>query len=846
MHLLTTLLVVAALPALARGSGSYWVSAEDRQAALDAKIAREVFCGEEDTRGDIDKEAGRKTLESGAGGTNVILEILEESTSSDEFSTKAEEKITPAWLAMKAGPLIFAIILFVFWFACCWSACPCCRCCRCGEKNRKTLFVAKLIILVIGGGLCLGIAIAALLALGGYSKAVDGFDNLACTAAELVNSTLGGQPDPYFVGLMPLLSTFKTLDDQLEMTSPMMTQVTTLIDSTSEITDAVNIAAETITALEDALSNMPAGLASNHHSCEFCTQLAPILGETADAIQGGVGAALSSARVEIDKQLSPAKAAELQESLRAGGAPLGQLKDLVREALTPLTDIETFDSIKGILTGPLLIATSLIIVLAFLLMGCMCTSLLNFTFLEKCGKSDNVDQDGKQVKPYNKGVHRCSGCTWCCGFFYAMLAFFIGGLLNAINVPLSSVCLIMDDLSADMLINIGPGLGLNLTGDGGTMIKDMIDQCFVPAEGVNAKLLDIMFTTNSTGYKTSMTEMIVDSTKAQITAQFDQVTAMMASSPSLANSSEIQSLISMLADPISMMILPVDTYGWDTDTDYQAMFTADDLKDLFMSSVRCENGTVSGVVPAPLGNRSIPGVKEFQDRLAAYGTQDPSRLGCTKTLSVCSDAAGYPRAVCDAGINYINLKHNIRSLTDYKCDVFEDALGGDCDPKDMTVSGPQGSRVWSGGCVKADGTMTRKSKTCNLADFVTYVQEFGDRIEKVMRRIDDTVEKKGSDIDQGLRDVVQEHIIGPIEGIANGVTCGFIGEAYDNFVGGMCYQAVAGFIDIANSYLACGILTLFMQILMYGVWRRSIDNVNRQKDVVVVNIDSQGVVPGGK
>merc|ERR1712003_128009 len=115
-----------------------------------------------------------------------------------------------------------------------------------------------------------------------------------------------------------------------------------------------------------------------------------------------------------------------------------------------------------------------IIFFAALLMLCGCSTVSCFALHEK----NNNAKVG--VNPYHRSMHRCACVTWCCAFLYAFVAFFIGGLLYAASVPLSSTCLIMDDVNSQVLTDIAPAVGIDLDthSDQFTMVADIIDKCF--------------------------------------------------------------------------------------------------------------------------------------------------------------------------------------------------------------------------------------------------------------------------------------------------------------------------------------------------------------------------------
>merc|ERR1719401_2176267 len=141
----------------------------------------------------------------------------------------------------------------------------------------------------------------------------------------------------------------------------------------------------------------------------------------------------------------------------------------------------------------------------------------------------------------------------------------------------------------------------------------------------------------------------------------------------------------------------------------------------------------------------------------------------------------------------------------------------------MSLSGG----VWSNSCLQSDGTLKVKARSCTLPQWVSYVREFDERIQVTFDRVDTTVPLVLTGINVDMQDAVNEYMLDPIDRIANGVTCGFMVALYQETIDALCYQGVVGLRAIARSYVACAVLTVLLMILMYGVWRRSIDNVNR-------------------
>lgn len=81
------------------------------------------------------------------------------------------------------------------------------------------------------------------------------------------------------------------------------------------------------------------------------------------------------------------------------------------------------------------------------------------------------------------------------------------------------------------------------------------------------------------------------------------------------------------------------------------------------------------------------------------------------------------------------------------------------------------------------------------------------------------------DISADLKVLVNDKVIRKITNVANGLTCGVLGDAYQGVLDGWCYGGVWGFQAMSASYVACAVLTIFLVILTFIVWRIAYDNV---------------------
>eukprot|EP00442_Polarella_glacialis_P017320 CAMPEP_0115166962 /NCGR_PEP_ID=MMETSP0227-20121206/74397_1 /TAXON_ID=89957 /ORGANISM="Polarella glacialis, Strain CCMP 1383" /LENGTH=887 /DNA_ID=CAMNT_0002579519 /DNA_START=83 /DNA_END=2746 /DNA_ORIENTATION=+ len=838
---------------------------KDYEVAKKAQDKSALYCADAPVLSSTDKEAARQTLLD-ASGDNVVLEIMKSSKSQDDVGTQASEKITVTFLIGKAGPLVASILLLVVFFFCCWTACPCCRCLRCCKKRKHIPRVFRATSILLVGLIIFGLVISASLSFAALNKAVEGFEATSCTAATLVNSTLSGQKNPDFLGLINVLEIFDRMISETQAGSSFLTKLETILLNTKKISDAVSLTDGTLTMLRDMMADAAntrpktAMSADLYHKCTLCPSLESALTPAIGALNDSVGKALEGARAEVKKQLSGDNLVSLSESLTTATGPLSQLKVLIRDSFGPFVSTNQFKELTDQAKGQGSYGSVALILVALLIALCGLTGAVSWTFREKTGKGgfDAHDQMERAAgkfgagdvpgNPYRAGVHRCMCCTWCWGFCYCIFAFLIGGIMVAISVPLSSICLILDDVDSQMLYDIGPAVGLNLTGPDGKMITTMIDQCFRnPDPKANPVLLNLI-DVDDNGTTKTMYEMIVNKTKDSIDSQFDQISSSMSAggSTSLVSEPSMVALMSTLGNSeMDGLMLPDKDKDWQNDVLYGDMgLDSRGSSGLatywFNSSSKCSDYTVPADMGAASG-KTIPGIDDYKNTLSFYGTPIAS-TSCGKKV-VCSALPGSTDGrACAAGNNFMQLKQDLQTINTFRCKMFY-KNGALCYPDTMAET-PAGSGNWAGDCFKADGTLEVKTEDCDLATFTALIQRFNPTLNKVLTRLDGATVSAMADINVNMRALVNLYIIDEITKVANGVTCGFLGQTYQGVIDGMCYGGVAGFVTISNNYVACAVLTLFLILLSYTFWRISLDNYNSgQKSLVA---DANAGAPGSE
>lgn len=816
------------------------VTDDDLKMAIKAQAKRADFCQNlPPALTDSDRQAAYDKLVV-ASGANVILEALKSSASKDQVASKLESAVAPAWLIGKAGAIAIAFITLISWFICCWTAFPCCRCCRCCQKVRKYRKRTKILFWIVLTAIVAGLLIAAFVSTSGFKEANSGFQATSCTAAQFVDSTLSGQASPKFIGFMSLLTTLDKLSSALDPGSTFIQGINQALTDTKAISDATTLAIETLDLLNKMVSNpsntQPKNLAQKSllHKCYLCDTLQDILTPAINTMKTSVAAGLNNARVEVQKQLTGPQLTDLKGSFTTATAPLRQLKDTVRTSFGPFVDSELFGSLKDSLNKYGILGSVAIVIVALLVACCGCTGTGFWTVREE---------------KHGRTAHRCSLCSWCWGFCYVFFAFFVGGLMTALTIPLSSLCLILNDVNAKMLTDISPAVGLNLTGSQGEMVVDMVDQCFRnPDKAANPSLFDLLKVSNGTANIT-LRQRVVVQTNNQIDQQFSSIGSLTSGMPKLKDDPNIVKLKTTLTTlDISSMIVPDLLYNWKGDSTYSAMIQPGNSLPYIIRIPSTTGGTLTGyntgasctdtTIPnspdnGQLKGMTITGISTFQTALDACAAQlspAPPSGNCGQQVLYAGVNSSLSASLCLAGNAFMSLKQDLRSQKIFLCRKFWTGSAW-CDVKGMQETFA-GSGVYTGDCFKPDGTLEARDYPCDITEFSQMISDFSTRLDQVFTRLDASAAFSLNKINGTMRSLVNQTVLFPIASIADGLTCGFLGQSYQGVIDGMCYRGVNGFIVVASSFVACASLTLFFLVLVYIQWRITLDNYNLRDGLV--------------
>lgn len=781
------------------------------------------------------REEARQQLVDGVGGDNWVLNIMLNSGANVSVSDAAMEEVQdPAFIIRQCLPLFLMLVTVVVYSCCCWSACCCCwpghicyKPCRCPglcAKKRTTHKVTKILGLLAVFFVVILTVVSAVLAMNGFGKIQEGFDNFACTSAELTDDMLNGDEVTMFIGVVPLLDKYAELTGELDDGSDLVMQVDSIVDSTQIIDISLVLAAATLQLMSDTLSldenlnpKRADGSTTLYHTCTMCEQLPGILEPVIQALDEGAGASLAAARAEVRDQLSIENRADLRMNLENTAQPLADVKDILFSTLvtffedgSPLVTLREQLSVEAGLG----MTIGVFIVVLCSLVGCC---------ISGCFAGKEEGQDGRP----NPCIHRTSICVWCCMLPCSAILFFVGGLLTLISSPLCGFCLIMDDLDSSLLEDISPAVGISMgAGNESDMTMGIIDQCFAVQNQLEAaNLMDILFVTEN-GERKYVRQILVDDVTSQITNVFDDASASLGGAGgdnSLAGNEDVLNLVRLLQDnPVQAMITPSVQQGQDLSSQYPRLAASSALRAGLVTSASCGDHTPDSSFD---DTALIPGLAGFMaDVHSSCSCVGPAPSCPNVQTMVTCPAAATPSSECNDAIRFLAVKEELINIATYRCDVFEHPTNPNQECDVLNMEGVGGS--YNNDCMRDGNRPIPKSKNCNLAEFNDYVRRFGERINKVLTRVDDTVPLVSVRINTDLQDLTTRFVTEPMNEIVERATCGFLTAAYRNMVGSLCYQGVRGMRMVGVGYTMAAILGLILSAFMYAYWRRSVDNWN--------------------
>eukprot|EP00929_Paragymnodinium_shiwhaense_P066463 TRINITY_DN3333_c0_g1_i2.p1 TRINITY_DN3333_c0_g1~~TRINITY_DN3333_c0_g1_i2.p1 ORF type:complete len:844 (+),score=219.62 TRINITY_DN3333_c0_g1_i2:76-2607(+) len=799
---------------------------EDQKVSDDAKVAIGKFCdaSSEDMTDELRTER-REQVTNAAGGDDLFYNILLAAAKNETDAGEAMgEELSGSKAFSRAMPLFIAMCLIPIYCICCWTAWPCCKGCRAGSGREKEN------PMFLKGGCCVVVLAVAILiivfslsAMGGHRSGMDGLYTTSCTSAKLLDTTLFGEVSETienpFIGFKPLLNEVADLRSNLDTGSAFITEVSGLLDQTKEITDALAISSGRLkllrSVMNEADNKKPSG--NSFHDCLLCNTLPQILDPAVDALDNSLGKSLAAAREQVDVQLQGDTRVELQSQLDQAVTPVKDAKKLVRDSFKFAVS-EAYEGFIGLMDGPVRL---LVVLITFIALGIALVALVSASCWVVREKASDA---GADVNPYYKAVHRAACCSWCCGFCMVFLALLIGGIIVTLVFFLANMCVLIDGMTGPKLQEVMGGISGGVTMDSSHGIIAILDQCILTPSDTPVNVLDLVKV--DAGNATSAVQITFrEKFDADVKQKIDEKFSDVASkgggaNASVANNPAFQTLLNILSNPLDAMYT-VDFTALMQDAQYSAMNNNNDLMTMAPNvGLNCADTTLTSDVPAPLGGKTVNGIDSFKDLMVSNGATVDLRwtfagLSCAYVVT-CTNPLD---TTCQAGKAYLDLKTTVKAKT-YKCGTFESPTGSACDAS--------GANAYSCLHTAGDGTRYLKEKIndCTFAQYVAHVADFKTKIEADLARVDSTASSVNVKIGQDMKASVSLYLLKPIEVMVERVTCNFMHTALVGFKDGMCFQGVPGLRMIGYSYVACGVLGLILILVVYVIWRRTIDNVN--------------------
>jgi hypothetical protein len=646
-----------------------------------------------------------------------------------------------------------------------------------------------------------------------------------------MEASQAGQGTSSFAGLLPMLNSFDSLQNKFADDSQFMTSVTSLLDQTAEIDRAVYVASSSLSLLSNATLDSDNKDPKNSfgvsllHKNMLAEAVSTLLTPAIQALDDSVGKALANLRSEIASHLGSAKRKELQDTLSRTVGPLQELKQKLRDGMEYLLPSESSEGVWQHRKWGL--STLLFVLSAYALLITLFAGLSMWCCMKRpLRKADEA---------YNPHVHRLACCSWCCGCCFSTVALFLGGIMLVTASLLSGTCLLLEDANSGVVQDIGPALGLNMTGDTGLMLGDIVDSCLNPSSdnASQAYLADLLFVRGFNNSKVTLRQKLNSEFKTEIDDNFAIITAKLnLNLPSLVSDPRLVALRKALKDnPADKMII-ADSTALSASSMYNPLLDVASAATVgFSSSAACSSHTVSAGISGFSVGQEVPGIAAFMAELQGMGDGTETAVAapsCAKHVGCHAGAAN--ESACIAGNALITLKAELQGLNGhepYQCDLFESTTGsgGYCDPSGMVQVAGTSPAEYTGDCVSAAGTMTPKARTCDLANFTAYLADFEDRIKIAFERLDSTTAGVQGLLNDNLRQLLYQDLLSETSSLVEEASCAFITTHYTRTLDGFCYLALHGWWRLAANAVGLAVFQLLLVLPMYVVWRVSRDNV---------------------
>lgn len=764
------------------------------------------------------------------GPTNIVHQIIfDDSCGSIQacFDTYKSQWIQQALrLGVPHIFMILSLILYLF-----LASCACCRCCRqcpiwccCKEKEFPAYFSGPALTFI---WISMGFVFIAVIIDTAFSavSTVDmrsGSLAILCRTTSLASAVLNGVnwtasadlqamnlSDKSFIGMEPLYNQMQTLSDVLAVDGSVVNTISSTVNDTVQLENAVNRLTEYLELTNEMLGNADTiSPGSGEYSCVLCTACCSggvdsYVSQIRNVISESLAKNLNEVRSQVNKTLAGSGLTDTREAVRSGADTMRQVTDTVEEQLGQrvLDNRDLIDLVLLVIWIVTLVLTASALVPVFWLI---------MSAVYGVCKSYKVSYSDPDDKPRNPC---CVSTGWCLSLMYAFLIFLVAGIFIIVGYVQASVC----DEIADFDLFIDKALDKFGSGSMSSGTSTVLVDACLKSNGTG----DFLSGVNAAAFNASYYLNQVEDLKDLISTTFNSVPAV----PSLANSAEFRQMIDSMDEYGGLyMMSPRRIVELQADSAFMnAMTLTDAQKHLgFGSSATCNaktynltrtalgamvQGTLTAAgytLPNDLTAVSVAGVNDYIAQLNADAITGVTYTGTCDTLSVTKNSF-------DPYSSLLYWKAQPSSKTDFKCDTITETE----DPDTHVV------------------TFNRVTGTCNsLTAFTTYVGYLKGRLEQAAATIDTQADSTKTVMQARIISIITDQILPPVIKVLSESDCSPLRNGWNALFNSFCSDFTYGVVGLGITFSVYGGLALISVFIMFFIWRNLKDNISLWRDLV--------------
>jgi hypothetical protein len=612
-----------------------------------------------------------------------------------------------------------------------------------------------------------------------------------------------------FIGMEPLYSQMQILSDTLAVDGSVVESISSTLDDTVELQNAVNRLTNYLDLTNDMLGDGDTiSPGSGEYSCVLCTACCSgdegsYVSQVRDVISESFASSLNEVRSQVSDTLAGSGLEDTREAVRSGADIMMDVTNTVEEKVGQ----RILDNEKMIDTGLLLLYIIAIVLTASALVPVFW--LIMSAVYGVC-KSYRVSYSDPNDKPQNPC---CVSTGWCITFFYAFLILLVAGVLSIAGFAQAVVC----DAVADFDVFIDKAL--DQFGSGSTSNDTstvVVNACLKSTgngdflSGVSAGEFDASYYLNQ-----------VEDLKDLISTTFDSIPEI----PSVASTAAFSQMIDSMDEYAGLyMISPDRIVALQSDDIFMNnVDLSTNQRNLgFGSSASCSTKTydlsrtpIGSIVlgsltaagyssPGDLTSVSVSGIDDYITQLSVDSITGVEYTGTCGSLSVTQQSF-------DPYSGLLYWKSLPSNKSNFKCDTITETE----DPETGVV------------------TFDRVTGTCNSLDaFTTYIGTLKTELQQAAITLDNQAASSKAIIEAELISIINDQILPPVVKVLSESDCRPLRNGWNALYNSFCYDFTYGVVGLGITFTVVGSLAIFSVLIMFFIWRNLKDNISLWRDLV--------------